>query len=133
MPSGDLQSHNVYHHHHLPPCCQRCLILQGHGVLALMPIYIVLVLPAHCTPVEHHREHYSYSPSRQSRKSTPHYQQQSVLSCLANRNSSSIKPFQYYLVNHPLPPSLPTEPTPRGLQPHGTTCYLVATGFVYLV
>ena len=133
MPSGDLQSHNVYHHHHLPPCCQRCLILRGSGVLALMPIYIVLVLPTHCTPVEHHREHYSYSPSRQSRKSTPHYQRQSVLPCLANKNSSSITPFQYYLVNHPLSPSLPTEPTPRGLQTHGTTCYLVATGFLYLV
>ena len=41
--------------------------------------------------------------------------------------------FSILYVNHPLPPSLPIEPTPRGLQPHGTACYLVATGFLHLV
>ena len=62
---------------HLPPRCQRCWVLQGHGVLALTPIYAVLVLPrvsAHCTPAWHHREHYQYSPSGQSGKHTPRCQ-----------------------------------------------------------
>ena len=62
---------------HLPPRCQRCWVLQGHGVLALTPIYAALVLPrvsAHCTPAWHHREHYQYSPSGQSGKHTPRCQ-----------------------------------------------------------
>ena len=45
LTSGNLQSHSIHHHHHLPSRCQRYWILQGHGVLALMPIYIALVLP----------------------------------------------------------------------------------------
>lgn len=51
LTSGNPQSHSIHHHPHLPSHCQRCWILQGHGALALMPIYVALVLPrisAHC-------------------------------------------------------------------------------------
>ena len=73
-----------------------------------------------------------YSPSGQSGQSAPQYQWQSVLPCSANGNSPPLTPFQYYPVN-PLPSSLPPESKPRGLQPHGTTCYLEATGFLHPV
>ena len=55
LPSRDPQSCNIRHHCHLPPRCQRCWLLQWHGVLALMPIYVALVLSisAHCTPAQH--------------------------------------------------------------------------------
>ena len=33
----------------------------------------------------------------------------------------------------PVLPSLSPEPTPRRLKPHGTTCSMVATGFLHLV
>ena len=46
LPSRNPQSHNVHHLHHSLPCCQRCWGRQGHRALALMPIYIVLVLPS---------------------------------------------------------------------------------------
>ena len=58
-------SHNVHHHHHLPPCGQRCGVLQGHGVHAVMPICIALVLPsipAHRAPAL--SRHYPCSLSR---------------------------------------------------------------------
>ena len=54
----------------------------------------------------------------------PQCQWHSMLSCSANRNSPPLTPFQFSLVNCPLLPSLPPEPTPRGSQPHGTTCYI---------
>ena len=101
-----------------------------------MPIYIAVILAsisAYCTPAWHRVGYYSYSPSRQSGKSTPLCQEQSVPLFSANRNSLPALPFQCYQVNHPQLSSLPLEPRPRGSQPHGTTCYLVATGFLYPV
>jgi len=41
--------------------------------------------------------------------------------------------FQCYLVTRSPPPNLPPEATPRGSQPHDTTCYVVATGFLHPV
>ena len=58
---------------------------------------------------------------RTVRKIHPTVPEQSVLPCLGNRNSPLLMPFQYYLVICQLPPNLPTEPTPRGSQPQGTT------------
>ena len=51
----------------------------------------------------------------------------------ANTNSLPALPFQCYQLNHPQLSSLPLEPRPRGSQPHGTTCYLMATGFLHPV
>ena len=59
LPSMDWHSHKVPHHRCLPLCCQRCWVLQGHGVLALMPIYIALVLPsfsAYYAPEQHRHQ-----------------------------------------------------------------------------
>lgn len=63
------------------PHCQRCCFLQDHWVLDLMTIYIDLVVPsisAHCTLRQHHGEHYPYSLSGQSGKSTLQCQLQSM-------------------------------------------------------
>ena len=38
-----------------------------------------------------------------------------------------------YPVTCPLPPSFPSEPTLRGSWPRGTTCYMLATGFLHPV
>ena len=143
MPSGDLQSHNVHHHHlwshnvhhhrHLPPHCLRCWVLQGHGVLTLIPIYAALVLPsvsAYCALV-HRVGHYPYSLSGQSGKPTPWCQRQTVLPCSANGNSPPVIPFRCHPGMCPLPPSLPLEHMPRGSWPHGTTRYEVATGSLH--
>ena len=89
-----------------------------------MPGYIALVLPsisAYFSLAWHYVEHYPYSPSGQSEKSTPQCAQQFMLPCLGNRNSPLLKPFQYYPVTCQLPPNLPIEPTPRGSQPQVTT------------
>lgn len=51
----------------------------------------------------------------------------------ANRNSLPALPFQCYQLNHAQLSSLLLEPRPRGSQPHGTTCYLMATGFLHPV
>ena len=51
----------------------------------------------------------------------------------ANRNSLPALPFQCYQLNHAQLSSLPLEPRPKGSQPHGTTCYLMATGFLHPV
>ena len=53
--------------------------------------------------------------------------------CLPKRNSLPVMPFECYPVNCPLLPSLPLEPTPRGWQPQGTTCFMVAIGFLHPV
>ena len=53
--------------------------------------------------------------------------------CLANGNLPPLTIFQCYLVTCPPPPSLTLAPTWRGSQPHGTTCYLIATGFLHPV
>ena len=105
-------------------------------LLVLTPICAALVLPsisAHCVLVQHHKRRYSYLPSRESRKSTPQCQWQSLPPCSENDNAQPATPFQYYLVNRLLLPSLPLEPTPRRLQPPGTTCYMAATGFLHPV
>ena len=99
-------------------------------------IYIALVLPsisAHCTLVQHHRENYPYSLSRESGKSTPWYQRQSVPPSSANGNSPPVTPFQCYPVTCPPPLNLPLEPKLRGSQPHGITNHMVATGFLHPV
>ena len=99
-------------------------------------IYIALVLPsfsAHCTLVRHRRENYPYSPSRESGKSTPWYQWQSVLPSSAHGNSPPVTPFQCYPVTCPLPLNLPPEPRLRGSQPRGITSYMVGTGFLHPV
>ena len=101
-----------------------------------MPISVAIVLlsfSAHCALMWHHREHYPYSPSEQSGKSTPWCQRQSVPPCLANRNSPRLTSLQCYPVNYQPPPSLPPEPKPRESQPHKTTWYMVATGFLHPV
>ena len=41
--------------------------------------------------------------------------------------------FSMLSVTCPSPPSLPPETAWRGWQPHGITCYIVATGFLYSV
>ena len=51
----------------------------------------------------------------------------------ANRNSLPALPFQCYQLNHAQLSSLLLEPRPRGSQPHGTACYLMATGFLHPV
>ena len=48
-------------------------------------------------------------------------------------SKAPVTSFQCSLANHPLPPSLPAESMLRGLQPHGTTRYLVVTGFLHSV
>ena len=53
--------------------------------------------------------------------------------CLPKRNSLPVTPFERYPVNCPPLPSLPLEPTPRGWQPQGTTCFMVAIGFLHPV
>ena len=135
LPRGDLQSHNVHHHHHLLPRCQRCWVLQGHRILTLRPIYIAVVLPslsAHCISTKQCREHYPSSPSGQSGTLHPMVPV-AVCAIRTNGNSPPVTPFQCYSVNHPPLPSLPPQPMLRGLQPHGTTCYMVATGFLHPV
>ena len=105
-------------------------------LLVLTPMYVALVPPstsAHCVPVQHCKRRYSYLPSRESGKSTPQCQWQSLPPCSENENAHPVTSFQYYLVNHLLFHSLPLEPTPRRLQPPGTTCYMVATGFLHPV
>lgn len=57
------------------------LFSSGPWVLSLMTIYIDLVVPsisAHCTLRQHHGEHYPYSLSGQSGKSTLQCQLQSM-------------------------------------------------------
>ena len=99
-------------------------------------IYIALVLPsisAHCTLVRHHRDNYPYSLSKESGKSTPWYQRQSVPPSSANGNSLPVTHFQCYLMTCPLLLNLPPEPKLRGSQPHSITNYMVATGFLHPV
>ena len=107
-----------------------------------LSIYVVVVLSSVtvlCALVWHCVGHNPYLPSRQSGKSTlpptptPPCQQQSMPPCSANGNSQPTMPFQCYPVNCPLPPCLPPEPMQRGLQPCGTTCYMVTTGFLHPV
>ena len=135
LPRGDLQSHNVHHQLHFLPHCQRCWVLQGHRVLTLRPIYIALVLlslSAHCTSTKHPREHYLYPPSGQSGKLHAMVPA-AVCAIMTNGNSPPVTPFQCYPVNHPPLLGLPPEPMLRGLQPHGTACYMVATSFLHPV
>ena len=47
--------------------------------------------------------------------------------CAADGNSPPGTPFQCCPVNCPPLCGLPVEPTPRGSQPHSTTCYEMAT------
>ena len=59
-------------------------------------IFIALVFPSvfsHHSLTWHLLEHYLYSPSGQSEKSTPLFQRQSMPPCSANRNSPPIMPF----------------------------------------
>ena len=67
-----------------------------------------------------------------SQRNPPHSTRGSLGCLVQQMETPPLTPFQCYLVN-PLPPSLPPEPKPRGFQPHGTTCYLVATGFLHPV
>ena len=80
----------------------------------------------------HHREYHPQSSSGQSAKSTSWCQRQSLPPCLGNGSSSPVMPFQSYSV-HPPPPSVSLEATPRESCPHGTTCYMVGTGFLHPV
>ena len=96
---------------HLPPHCQRCWVLHGHGALDLMLMYFALVLPsvsAYCVPVCPYVEHYTYLPSRQSGKSVV---PAAVSATLFSK--APVTHFQCSLANHPLPPSLPAEPMLR--------------------
>lgn len=86
-------------------------------------------ISARCTLVWHHGEHSPCSPSRQPGRSTVQCQWQSVPPCAADGNSPPVAPFQCCPVNCPPLRGLPLEPTPRGSQPHRTTCYEVATVF----
>ena len=81
---------------HLPPRCQRCWVLQGHGVLALMPICVVLVLSsisAHCTQAQHHGEYSPYLPLGWSGKSTPQCQRQSPATLFSKRELTTCNTF----------------------------------------
>ena len=84
-----------------------------------------------CTGVTSQRALSTLLTFRAVRKIRPQCQRQSRLPCSANRSSPPLMPFQFSLVNCPLLPSFPPEPTPRGSQPHGTTCCMVATGFLH--
>ena len=130
----DRHSHKVPHHHRLPLYCQRCWVLQGHGVLALMPIYIALVLPsfsAYYAPVQHRHQARSIVTFKAVRKIHPTWPVAVHAALSSNGNSPPGMPFQYSLVTPPQPPSLPPGPTLRGLWPPGTTYYVVATGFLH--
>ena len=72
-----------------------------------------------------------YLPSRESGKSAPQGQRQSLPRCSANENAQPVTAFRCHLVSRLLLPSLPLEPTPRRLRPPGTTCYMTATGFLH--
>ena len=100
-----------------------------------MPVYVALVLPsvsAHCALMRHCTGHRPYSPPGQSGRSTP--RARAVCAALFGKQELMPRtPFQCCLVNLPPPPSLPLQPTSRGSQPHGTTCYVVATGFLHPV
>ena len=86
-----------------------------------------------CTGVTSQRALSTLLTFRAVRKIRPQCQRQSRLPCSANRSSPPLMPFQFSLVNCPLLPSFPPEPTPRGSWPQGTICYLVATGFLHPV
>ena len=102
LPSGDLWPHNVHHHRPSLPHSLRCCIPHGHTSLAPACGYAALALPLisrTCTLVQHHREHYPYSPSGQLGKCTPRCQPQSMPPRPANGSSLPVTPFQCYLVN----------------------------------
>ena len=117
LPSGDLWPHNGHHHRPSLPHSLRCWVPHGHTSLAPACGYTALALPLisrTCTLVQHDREHYPYSPAGQLGKSTPRGQPQSMPPRPANGSSLPVTHFQCYLVTHPLLPSLPLGPTPRG-------------------
>ena len=68
-----------------------------------------------------------------SQENTPHGARQFLPPCLANGNSLPVTPFQYYPVNHPPLPSLPTGAHVKRAEATSTICCLVATGFLHLV
>ena len=53
-----------------------------------------------------------------------------MLLCPASESSPPIMSFQYYPVTHSPPPSLPLGTMPKGQWLLGTTCSVVATGFL---
>ena len=65
------------------------------------------------------------------KKTTSWCQQQSVPPCPVNGNSPPAKPFRCYLVSCSLLPSVPPGPMLREPWPPGTTCYVLATGFLH--
>ena len=65
------------------------------------------------------------------KKTTSWCQQQSVPPCPVNGNSPPVKPFRCYLVSCSLLPSVPPGPMLREPWPPGTTCYVLATGFLH--
>ena len=86
---------------------------QGRGVLVRLSGYVPLVLPsvsARWAPAQHHGEYHPCLSSRQSGKSSPPCQRQSVPPCSANRNSPPGASFPCYPVTCPPPPHLPLEP-----------------------
>ena len=106
------QSHNVHHHLHFPPRCQRCRSSGPRGSCPNVKI-LPLVLPsvsARWAPAQHHGEYHPCLSSRQSGKSSPPCQRQSVPPCSANRNSPPGASFPCYPVTCPPPPRLPLEP-----------------------
>lgn len=108
-----------------------CLAVRDAGffsarVLAVMLIYVTLVLPnvsARHALTWQHIGHDPYLPSGQSGKSTPQCQQRPA-SCSGKWELTTCNACSLF-------PSLPPEPTLRESQPHGTTCYTVATGFLH--
>ena len=68
-----------------------------------------------------------------SQENPPHGANSSSTTCLPKRSSLPVTLFECYPVNRPPLPSLPPEPTPGGWQPQGTTCFMMATGFVHPV
>ena len=65
------------------------------------------------------------------KKTTSWCQQQSVPPCPVNGNSPPVKPFRCYLVSCSLLSSVPPGPMLREPWPPGTTCYVLATGFLH--
>ena len=139
---------------HNGPCCQA-----GTHNLTMFVIIVPHYFTVHGTGfinvmhflLQHVYKHYSNSSShlysshictaswralsilafKAIRKTTSLCQQQFVPPCPVNGNSQPVTPFQCYLVNCSLLPSVPPGPMLREPWPPGTTCYVVTTGFLH--